>query len=74
MTTPKEEFNCHLHFYTKIEALNCLDSIGLNERPTNVIAESYPKRFLFIGDSRGGQQFLNFLRVVIHFDNANHCY
>jgi len=73
MTTSKEEFNCHLHFYTKIEALNCLDSIGLNERP-DVIAESYPKRFLFIGDSRGGQQFLNFLRVVIHFDNTNLCY
>lgn len=62
MTTPKEELNCQLHLFTKGDTVHCIDSIHSDQRST-VRAEGFLKRFVFVGDSRGGKQFYDFLRV-----------
>lgn len=57
MVTPMNEDICSFHSYTVKDAVNCLESAKL------LAVKDLPLRFVFIGDSRGRQQFFNFLKV-----------
>ena len=71
---PHSGSQCRLEKYTKERVVQCLDSITANRHPISSAANNNSRssekpllRFIFMGDSRMRQHFVNFLKVCIFF-------